>query len=136
MTQKELFDRDEYAALVDDVDAIGRKETAFLLRSMEEGFDPDAFDAEEEARWISSCLSRKRGHKFGLEQITTIINEARKKGSYSYITWLLNKTYFEPPVPKAYDVEVQRIGLKLEKINGALEQTMAQLKNLDRELRK
>jgi len=136
MTQKELFEQDDYGALEDDVDAVGRKEIALLLKSQEQDFDPEDFDPEDGAKWVSNCLDRNRNHKFSLPQIRLIINEARKKGSYSYITWLLAKTYFEPTTPKAYDVEVQRIGLNLEKINGALQETMAKLKDLDRELKK
>ena len=127
----ELFERDEYAALADDVDAIGRKEVATMFKGEEPDFNP-----EDGAKWVSNCLDPKRNHKFCLEQITVIVNEARKKGSHSYVSWLLNKTYFEPPIPKTYDIEAQRIGMNLEKINGALLKTMAQLKDLDRELKK
>ena len=126
----ELFDRDEYAALADDVDAIGRKEVATLFKGEEADFDP-----EDGAKWVSNCLDPKRNHKFSLEQITVIVNEARKKGSYAYVTWLLNRTYFEPPTPKTYDIEAQRIGLDLEKINGALHRTMTKLENMRKELK-
>lgn len=131
MTQNELFERDEYAALADDVDAIGRKEVATLFKGNESDFDP-----EDGAKWVSNCLDRKRSHKFSIEQITVIVNEARKKGSYAYVSFLLNKTYFEPTKPKTYDVEVLRVGSEMQKIEAAAKQCSEYLQNIQRELKK
>lgn len=128
MSQKELFHTDAYDALTEDVKAVGIKKMAALLK-------PDS-DPEQAAKWLNNCLDRKRDQKPDPEHYPIIINEARKVGSFAYVAFLMKETYFEPPVPKVYDIEAQRIGLKLEKINTELQQTMAQLQNLGRELKK
>lgn len=132
----ELFERDEYAALEDDCEAVGKKEVALMLKSREPGFNPDKFDPEDGARWVSSCLSRKRGHKFDLDEITLIVNAARKVGSYSYVTLFLAKAYFEPTKPQAYEIEVQRIGSEMEKIAAAATRCNEAIQNINRELKK
>jgi len=136
MNQKELFTRDEYAALADDCDAIGRKEVAYLLKSQEPNFDPDDFDPKDGASWVSSCLSPKRRHEFNLYEISLIVNEARKYGSHAYVTYLLEKTYYEPTKPKTYDVEVLKVGNEMEKIQAAAKSCSEYLQNINRELKK
>jgi hypothetical protein len=131
MTQKELFERDEYAALADDVDAIGRKEVATMFKGSESDFDP-----EDGAKWVSNCLDPKRNHKFGLEQITVIVNEARKRGSFAYLTWLLNKTYFEPPRPKTYEAEVRKAGDQLSTLLGQAKGVVEYLSQLEQQVKK
>ena len=108
MNQKELFHTDEYDALRDDVKAVGIKEIAALLK-------PDC-DIENAAKWVSNCLDRKRDQKFEPQHYTIIVNEARKVGSFAYVTYLLRETWFEPPVAKVYDSEVLKVGDRIGEI--------------------
>lgn len=129
--QNELFERDECAALADDVDAIGRKEVATMFKGQDSDFDP-----EDGAKWVSNCLDPKRNHKFSLEQVTVIVNEARKRGSCSYITYLLAKTYFEPTRPKSYEAEVKKAGDQLSGLLGQAKGVVEYLSQLEQQVKK
>lgn len=131
MSQKDLFERDEYSALADDVDAIGRKEVAAMFKGEEPDFDP-----EDGAKWVSNCLDRDRKHKFDLKQITAIVNEARKKGSYAYMTYLNAQAWFEPPVPKTYDGELQKVSDQLTSIFEKADSLVQHLGKLKEQVKK
>jgi hypothetical protein len=127
--QKELFYMDEYDALREDVEAIGKKELAVLLK----GEDCDIDDA---ARWINNCLDRNRDQKFDTPHYKLIINEARKKGSFAYISYLLRETYFEPPVPKVYEIEVQKVGDRLQVITQSVQELATYVQSLNEQVKK
>lgn len=128
MSQKELFHADEYDAITEDAKAIGIKPLAAMLK-------PDT-DLELAAKWVANCLDRKRDQKFEPNHYTIIVNEARKVGSFAYVTYLLRETYFEPPVAKVYDVEIQRVGDRMLELQESLAECSAHLSNINRELKK
>jgi hypothetical protein len=128
VSQKELFHADAYDALTEDAKAIGIKPLASMLK-------PDC-ELEIAAKWVNNCLDRKRDQKFEPEHYPIIVNEARKAGSFAYITFLCRETYFEPPVAKTYEGEVQRVGSKLEEITSNAQQLIGHLQNINRELKK
>jgi hypothetical protein len=128
VSQQELFHADEYDALTEDCKAIGVKQLAALLK-------PDS-DIENAAKWVSNCLDRKRDQDFDPPHYTIIVNEARKKGSFAYVTYLMRATYFEPPIPKVYDIEIQRVGDQMMKLQETIRQCTENLQNINRELKK
>jgi hypothetical protein len=128
MSQQELFHADAYDALTEDAKAIGIKALASLLKS--------DCELETAAKWVANCLDRKRDQKFEPEHYTVIINEARKVGSFAYVTYLMRETYFEPPVPKNYETEVRKVGQKLHDITGTIQALAEYVNKLDTQVKK
>jgi hypothetical protein len=128
MSQQELFHADEYDALLEDAKAIGIKKLAALLK-------PEC-DPEDAAKWLNNCLDRTRAQKPDPPHYTIIINEARKVGSFAYVTYLMRETYFEPPVPKNYETEVRKVGQKLHDITGTIQALAEYVNKLDTQVKK
>lgn len=129
MTQPELFYTSEYGALRADIEAIGVKEVAVLLKGQD-------CDIEAVAKWIMNCLDPKRDQKFDTPHYTLIINEARKVGSFAYISYLHQETYFEPPVPKVYETEVKKVGDDLQKVTATIQGLAEYINKLNAEVKK
>lgn len=128
--QEDLFYPDEYAALREDINAIGKKRLAAILKG------DDEKSIKNGVTWIDNCLDPKRDQKPDIPHYTIIINEARKVGSYAYITYLLQKTWFEPPVPKRRDVETQIVGDKLEEVMTTATALLEYLKDMREQVKK
>lgn len=129
MSQKQLFHADEYDALTEDVKAIGVKPLAVLLKG-------EDCDIEKVSKWINNCLDRDRDQKFDPPHYTILVNEARKVGSFAYVTFLMRETMFEPPIPKTYETEVRKVGEQLHNITGTIQALAEYVSKLDQQVKR
>lgn len=128
--QDDLFYPDEYAALRVDINAIGKKRLAAILKG------DDEKSIKNGVTWIDNCLDPKRDQKLDTPHYKIIVNEARKVGSFAYVSWLLRETYFEPPVPKVYEAEVKKVGDDLQKVTATIQGLAEYINKLNAEVKK
>lgn len=121
--QQALFHETIRDALRHDINAIGGpKEVGSRLR-------PE-LTLNDARTWVNHCLDESRGEKFEPEVIQWIINEARKVGVFSTITYILRTSGFEDPKPADPDKVVEQIHDRIQSATGELRDLLQQLEAL------
>jgi hypothetical protein len=125
MNQPSLFHEDALDALRADVQALGGyKKVAHALR-------PE-LAIDKAGEWLADCLNRTRAHKLDVEQVQWIVREARKIGSFCYITWSLRDAGFEDPKPIEPEDERAALMRQFNVLAGDLKGLLSRIDRLDR----
>lgn len=125
MNQPQLFHEDVFDALRADVQALGGyKKVGASMR-------PE-LAAAKAGEWLADCLNRTRTHKLDVEQVQWIAREARKVGSYCYVTWSMRDAGFADPQPLEPEDERAALMRQFNATAGELKGLLQRIEQLEK----